>query len=978
MKLLKPSWVHHDDKPIFSVDVHQECLKFATGGQGLDSGRVVIWNLLPVLSEKIEQDESVPKMLCQLDNHLACVNCVRWSPNGQMLASGSDDKLVMIWKMSKGPSGVFGSGGLQKNAESWKCAATLRAHSGDVLDLAWSPNERWLASCSIDNTIIIWDVQSFPNMVTTLRGHSGLVKGVAWDPLGKFLASQSDDRSVKMWKTSDWSCSSTITEPFKGCGGTTHILRLSWSPDGLYLVSAHAMNGGGPTARIIEREGWKCDKDFVGHRKAVTCVRFHDTVLTRQASNADRKLQYCCMAMGSRDRSLSVWMTALNRPLVVIHDLFSDSILDLSWGPAKCILMACSGDGTVACLQFSESELGTPVSDEEKNSLFQKTYGKSVTIENGSTGTADILIENPELLRDAHEKPKAPTLPTANPTSNTPITSQPTVPIGTSNGLNDSSAPALCVSGSEETTSNFNALRKQTETRTADGKRRITPVFVALSQDVSESKSEHDTPSQSSKSWNSNNSLATPAEVASSEMNPSQMGAFAKPMITEAQEICLDARLIKTTLSAAKLQPLKAENSSVKTFPLIVTTKPSANSNTGTSAVTTNPLFTGVKPYQASTTGPKLVINLNTKCEFQKTALDHRVHVHNGYLSAGSGLLAKVTGYNIVRPTQIEKLWEILVGSPIVNLNFCHKYAMLCSLDGTLRLVDMDTGKAKLPVISLSTAAVQCAFCPSGRLVGVVTDCGILRIWHIEERRIFLAVTCHEIGGKLGTVVQFVITEDGVPMVLFSNGNAYSYSEQLQSWLVLSTKDPIIRHGLQTTIPKDFQKNYFSYPLISTQAATNTFATKNTSVDMNINDWQSSAKISFIENQIMLSEAINSSHELIFWYNMYAYQLAISGTEQNLRLLLDGLLGPSPLNVTHEHKILSVPKHQLLANVLDVLKTHIKWQRLYMEYNELFQFCSKTRTVVASMDNDTVMAIPQMNAETESCASKPEGNSASI
>lgn len=37
-------------------------------------------------------------------------------------------------------------------------------------------------------------------------------------------------------------------------------------------VSAHAMNSGGPTAQIIEREGWKCDKDFVGHRKAVTCV----------------------------------------------------------------------------------------------------------------------------------------------------------------------------------------------------------------------------------------------------------------------------------------------------------------------------------------------------------------------------------------------------------------------------------------------------------------------------------------------------------------------------------------------------------------------------------------------------------------------------------------------------------------------------------------------------------------------------------
>lgn len=111
-----------------------------------------------------------------------------------------------------------------------------------------------------------------PLIIAILKGHTGLVKGVTWDPVGKFMASQSDDRTVKIWKTSDWTCQNTITEPFEECGGTTHVLRLSWSPDGLYLVSAHAMNGGGPTAQIIEREGFKCDKDFVGHRKAVTCV----------------------------------------------------------------------------------------------------------------------------------------------------------------------------------------------------------------------------------------------------------------------------------------------------------------------------------------------------------------------------------------------------------------------------------------------------------------------------------------------------------------------------------------------------------------------------------------------------------------------------------------------------------------------------------------------------------------------------------
>lgn len=75
-----------------------------------------------------------------------------------------------------------------------------------------------------------------------------------------------------MWRTTDWTEAALISEPFDECGGTTHVLRLSWSPDGQYLVSAHAMNGGGPTAQIIERDGWTQDKDFVGHRKAVTCV----------------------------------------------------------------------------------------------------------------------------------------------------------------------------------------------------------------------------------------------------------------------------------------------------------------------------------------------------------------------------------------------------------------------------------------------------------------------------------------------------------------------------------------------------------------------------------------------------------------------------------------------------------------------------------------------------------------------------------
>lgn len=60
----------------------------------------------------------------------ACVNCVRWSCGGQYLASGGDDKLIMIWRLSGGGgSNVFGGNG-KLNAETWRCVATLRGHAG--------------------------------------------------------------------------------------------------------------------------------------------------------------------------------------------------------------------------------------------------------------------------------------------------------------------------------------------------------------------------------------------------------------------------------------------------------------------------------------------------------------------------------------------------------------------------------------------------------------------------------------------------------------------------------------------------------------------------------------------------------------------------------------------------------------------------------------------------------------------------------
>lgn len=56
--------------------------------------------------------------------------------------------------------------------------------------MAWSATDSFLASCSVDNTIIIWNALKFPDIIKRINAHSGLVKGVVWDPIGEYFASQ--------------------------------------------------------------------------------------------------------------------------------------------------------------------------------------------------------------------------------------------------------------------------------------------------------------------------------------------------------------------------------------------------------------------------------------------------------------------------------------------------------------------------------------------------------------------------------------------------------------------------------------------------------------------------------------------------------------------------------------------------------------------------------------------------------------------
>lgn len=107
-------------------------------------------------------------------------NCMKWHPDGMILASGTQGGPVQIWDIKE-----------------QKVVANLTGHEDAVKTLSFSGNGYHLATGSEDGTVKLWDLRK-PLNIQTLQ-LSAPVNSVAFDSTGQYLSVASDVVQIYNW-----------------------------------------------------------------------------------------------------------------------------------------------------------------------------------------------------------------------------------------------------------------------------------------------------------------------------------------------------------------------------------------------------------------------------------------------------------------------------------------------------------------------------------------------------------------------------------------------------------------------------------------------------------------------------------------------------------------------------------------------------------------------------------------------------------
>jgi RNA polymerase sigma factor (sigma-70 family) len=178
--------------------------------------------------------------------HAFNVRSLAFSPDGKVIASGSQKNTIRLW-----------------DADTGQELKVLTGHGNGVVGLCFSPDGKTLASSSWDTSIRLWDVAG-GNEVRRIDPQAGVVNSVAFSPDGKALLSAHGDGTARLGDAA----TGTELRQFQGHQGAVEV--AAFSRDGKMIATGSQDN----SARLWDAATGKELRKLEGHTARVRGVAF--------------------------------------------------------------------------------------------------------------------------------------------------------------------------------------------------------------------------------------------------------------------------------------------------------------------------------------------------------------------------------------------------------------------------------------------------------------------------------------------------------------------------------------------------------------------------------------------------------------------------------------------------------------------------------------------------------------------------------